>query len=139
MKAGGPVHAIQVCSKKAPGIAESLSEKTGWAVGRTSLRVRNAAHMPDAWELDVLNRFEQWKAEGRDVKSLEYYEVIERGGERRFRYMKAISTGGACSSATAKHSPRACSPNSIPCIRTIRPRGFEVGDLRGAFTIVQDL
>lgn len=139
MKAGGPVHAIQVCSKKAPAIAKSLSEKTGWAVGRTSLRVRNAAHIPDSWEREVLNRFEQWKAEGRDVKSLEYHEVIEREGERMFRYMKAIPTGGACLVCHGKTLPNGVQSELDALYPHDQAKGFEVGDLRGAFTIVQDL
>ena len=41
MKSGGPVHAIEVCHKKAPQITAALSEKTGWQLKRTSLKVRN--------------------------------------------------------------------------------------------------
>ena len=33
IKEGGPVSAIAVCQKRAPAIAQELSEKTGWEVG----------------------------------------------------------------------------------------------------------
>ena len=60
LKAGGPTEAIAVCKDKAPAIAKSEQQKSGWAdVGRTSLKLRNPANKPDDWELAVLNKFEQ--------------------------------------------------------------------------------
>ena len=34
IQAGGPAHAIAVCSDKAPEIAKNLSDETGWKVKR---------------------------------------------------------------------------------------------------------
>ena len=134
---GGPANAIQVCSKKAPAIAQALSEQTGWSIGRTSLKVRNPHNAPDRWERDVLERFERWKAEGRDVQDLEHYEGIEIEGERVFRYMKAISTGGACLVCHGKTLPEEVRTELDALYPGDQARGFGVGDLRGAFTIKQ--
>ena len=41
LQAGGPASAIHVCAELAPQIADSLSESSGWAVRRVSLRARN--------------------------------------------------------------------------------------------------
>lgn len=38
MKEGGPINAIQVCNRVAPGIAHEMSSKHGMHVGRTSLK-----------------------------------------------------------------------------------------------------
>ena len=137
LKAGAPAKAIQVCSKKAPAIAQILSEQTGWSIGRTSLKVRNPRNAPDAWERDVLNRFEQRKAEGRNVQDLEHYEVMEIEGERVFRYMKAIPTGGACLVCHGKTLPEEVQAELEALYPGDQARGFEVGDLRGAITIKQ--
>jgi len=59
LNAGGLTNAIRVCKERAPAIAADYSARTGWDVGRTSLRLRNpAANAPDAWEKQVLLRFE---------------------------------------------------------------------------------
>ena len=72
MKSGGPVKAMNVCNMKAQDITAEASEKSNWRVARTSLKLRNPANEPDAWELKVLNEFEKKKAAGADPKVLEY-------------------------------------------------------------------
>jgi len=47
---GGPIHAISVCSDKAPTIADDLSQSPQWRIGRTSHKLRNPANAPDEWE-----------------------------------------------------------------------------------------
>ncbi len=139
MKAGGPVQAIGVCNVRAPEIAQAMSERTGWEVGRTSLKARNANNAPDAWERGVLERFEQRKAVGADPEALEHYEVVQSGDQRYFRYMKAIPTGGVCLSC---HGQRISQPVEAKLERLYpndRARGYELGDIRGAFTITQPL
>ncbi len=50
---GGPANAIGVCADIAPGIADSLSDQSGWTVKRVSLKSRNASRaVPDSWEQD---------------------------------------------------------------------------------------
>lgn len=65
IKAGGPISAVGVCKDRAPAIAADLAARSGWEVKRTSLRPRNLAlDNPDAWERQVLTRFEERKAGG---------------------------------------------------------------------------
>jgi hypothetical protein len=139
MKQGGPEAAVRVCNAKAPSIADSLSQRTGWEVGRTSLKVRNQGNAPDDWERTVLESFEKSKRDGTNPATLEHFEVVETDGERYFRYMKAIPTGEVClvchgeaiaepiAEVLAEHYPQD------------EARGFKVGDIRGAFTIRQPL
>ena len=136
---GGPVNAITVCQLRAPSIVE-LSEKTGWDVGRTSLKVRNASlNAPDAWELKVLEQFEVRKAEGEDVKTMAYSEVVEEDGKQTFRFMKAVPTGKVCLNCHGTD----IKPEVIEALDAAYPqdqaRGYELGDIRGAFTLSKSL
>ncbi|HHQ40792.1 MAG TPA: DUF3365 domain-containing protein [Chromatiales bacterium] len=139
MEKGGPVRAIAVCRERAPAIAQRFSKETGWEVGRTSLRYRNPANAPDAWERRVLESFEARRRAGEPAARLEHYEVTPRDGRRVFRYMKAIPTGPVC---LACHGERLAPEVARALDRHYpgdRARGFRVGDIRGAFTIVQPL
>ena len=49
IKAGGPAHAVSVCSELAPSIAEKLRTDSGWYINRVSLKARNPSAQPDAW------------------------------------------------------------------------------------------
>ena len=139
MGAGGPVAAIEVCNLAAPAIAEAASDAHGWTVGRTSLKLRNPANAPDAWELAVLREFEDRKARGEDPKMLEHAAIVTDSGVQAFRYMKAIPTQAIC---TKCHGTQ-LDPNVIARLKSLYPndqaRGFSVGDIRGAFTIVQPM
>ena len=54
--AEGPIHAIEFCNEKAPGIAADLSTG-GVEVGRTSHRLRNPENAPEAWMEPLLSDY----------------------------------------------------------------------------------
>jgi len=139
MKAGGPVNAIQVCKQKAPQIAARISNEKGWDVGRTSLKLRNPNNAADEWEKQVLQKFEQRKANGEDPKTIEFHEVVIKGDKKQFRYMKAIPTAPVC---LACHGEK-IKPKVATKLDQLYPddmaRGFKAGDIRGAFTIIQPM
>lgn len=139
MKEGGPVHAIEVCSVKAPKMAAKMSEKQGWIISRTSLKARNAGNEPDAWEKNVLMDFEKRKQAGEDVKTMEHYEVVDADGKKQFRYMKAIPTAEVCLKCHAAEIDPKVEARIKDLYPTDKARGFEVGDIRGAFTIKQPM
>lgn len=140
MKEGGPVHAISACNLKAPGIAEKISAKKGWTVGRTSLKPRNPDNAPDAWERAVLEKFEARKAAGESPKKMAFAEVVEQDGKQLFRFMKAIPTAEmpclACHGETLKPAVEAKLNELYP---EDKARGYKAGDIRGAFTITQPM
>lgn len=139
MKEGGPLKAINVCHSKAPDIAKQLSASSGWNVGRTSLKTRNVGNQPLPWEKTVLQEFESRKTAGEDVNAIEYSAVVEDGGKKVFRYMKAIPTGEVC----LKCHGSAIAPEVAKELDHMYPsdkaRGFAVGDIRGAFTLQKNL
>ena len=136
MKAGGPVNAIETCNLKAPAIASMISEKKGWRVARTSLKLRNPSNAPDAWETRVLKYFDKRKAAGDDPTKMEVYQVVDG----TFRYMKAIPT--AAEPCLACHGGKV-PPKVEEALKDLYPddkaRGYKAGDIRGAFTISQPM
>ncbi|WKW51759.1 Tll0287-like domain-containing protein [Rhodomicrobium lacus] len=139
MKAGGPVAAIGVCNTAAPAIASEASAD-GWIVRRTSLKLRNPATAPDAWETETLARFEAAKAGGADPAKLERAEILESDGARRFRYMKAIPT--AAEPCLACHGTNLAEPVKVKLAELYpddKATGYSAGDIRGAFTLSKPL
>ncbi len=139
LKEEGVVQAIETCHLKAPDITTEASDKSGWNVRRTSLKVRNLEDAPDKWEAKVLDEFEKRKEAGESPKTLEYSEVVEKEGKRYFRYMKAIPTREVC----LKCHGRKLDPKVAKQLDSLYPfdqaRGFKVGDLRGAFSLSKPL
>ncbi len=135
----GPAGAIGVCGAKAPGIASRLSEREGWAVGRTALRVRNPRNTPSPLERAVLVRFRERIAAGEDPAQVEWAGIVEAGGVRWLHYMKAIPTGKICLTCHGGD----IDPEVAEAIRARYPAdaatGFREGELRGAFTFVRPL
>jgi hypothetical protein len=136
---GGPVHAVTVCNREAPEIAGRLSERTGWQVGRTSLRVRNPANSPDRWEREILRQLDARRARGESPGELEYGEVVEEQGRSVFRYMKAISTAGICLTCHGKELQPELRARILELYPKDQATSFAVGDLRGAFTLRRTL
>ena len=135
MKSGGPVKAIGVCSEKAPAIAAQLSRESGGLVRRVSLKVRNPMDIPDAWERDVLADFDKQVSGGEKAEKLAKGEMVTEGGQKYFRFMKAIPTAELCLTC---HGAKV-NPAVEKSIKTSYPhdvaRGYEVGMVRGAFSI----
>lgn len=142
MKEGGPKAAIRVCRDRAPAIKSRLSRETGWKITRVGTRVRNPLlGMPDEREAEILDRFQRQLDEGVNMKDLEYTGVEEAGGARYFRYMRPIEAKGQC---LACHGPKDQQPAAIreqlqeqyPHDRAV---GYQAGDLRGAFSVIQNM
>jgi hypothetical protein len=143
MKAGGPVATIEVCSKTAPAIAKALSEKHGMTVARTSLKTRNSANAPDAWEEKVLQKFDQRRAAGESPDEMAAFEIIEEGGKKNFRFMKAIGMPPLDKMPCLKCHGENIDPKISAKLDELYPednaRGYKVGQIRGAFTITKSL
>jgi len=139
MQEGGPVNAISACKDKAPAISAALGERYGLEIGRTSLRVRNPANTPDAWEKGVLEDFEQRKLAGEDPAGMEYYAAAEQVDKTVFRYMKAIPTAELCVACHGAEIPPDVAAKLAELYPQDKARGFRPGDIRGAFTITREL
>lgn len=137
MGEGGPSTAIAVCGEVAPEIAKDV--EAGWSVGRTALRVRNPANEPDDWERATLERFAEAMARGAKPETLETWEEQERGGRRTFRYMRAIPTEALCLTCHGKDLGAELEAVVRERYPADRATGFDIGELRGAFSLEAEL
>ncbi len=135
MAKGGPLGALEVCNKQAPKIAADLSKSSGWSIGRTSLKPRNAAAAPDDYERKIMEGFAARLARGEKPDTLVSAATVEGRGGKTFRFMKAIPTGEMC---LTYHGANVA-PELKQKIAQLYPKdqatGFKLGDLRGAFTL----
>jgi hypothetical protein len=135
MQSGGLKKAVEVCHSRAPEIAEEISKQTGWEIGRASLKTRNEKNAPSDAERAVLGEFEQRKNNGEAISTLEWWQEKEDA----IAYMKAIPMKGMCASCHGSN----VSPSLKQHINQFYPHdmatGFEVGDIRGAFTLKKHL
>ena len=137
---GGPVNGIAVCHDKAEQIAADQSQKSGFLIGRTSLKTRNPANAPDNWELAVLRQFEARKAQGEPADKLEFFAVIDDDKcQKTFRYMKAIPTAALCLNCHGETLSSEVAAKIKELYPNDQAHGFKEGDLRGAFTIAKPL
>ena len=139
MKAGGPASAIPICHTAAPAIADEKAVETGWSVRRTAFKLRNPANAPDAWERAVLEDFQRQADRGADLARLEHYETVAHEGKRAFRYMKAIPVQEPCLTCHGGAVSAELKERIAKFYPQDQATGFALGDLRGAFSIVQPI
>lgn len=137
LKEGGPRRAVSVCNEIAPQIAAGFEDQTGWQIGRTSLKYRNPDNAPDSWEKKVLQNFQEQNQTGQNPGQMEFYTVVEKEGREYFRYMKAIPVQGVCLNCHGQYLTPVVKKTIDNLYPQDRARGYSVGDIRGAFTIVQ--
>lgn len=126
---GGPENAIEVCSVRAPEIADELAAATNWSVRRVSLKARNSElAIPDSWEREVLERFEN-----RELASTPMTQSAVVDGE--YRYMQAQLAMPLCLSCHGQN----LSPEVSDALRQHYPNdlatGYREGDVRGAISL----
>jgi Protein of unknown function (DUF3365) len=137
--AKGPTAAVGTCHEAAPGIAEIIDGADGWSVRRTSLKLRNPDNAPDPWERAQLEDFETKKAAGTPPAELVSATIVEEGGKREFRFMKAIPTAALCLSCHGPSIGEDVEKELARLYPNDQARGFSAGDLRGAFTLRKKL
>jgi len=135
----GPTAAIEICSKKAPEIAAQISKETGFKVRRTSLKTRNQANAPDEWELKTLQLFEKRLAEGEDATAMEFSEIVEANGVKLYRYMKSIAIKPPCLNCHGGEISQEIAEKIKSTYPNDKAVGFEMGQIRGAFSVSQPM
>ncbi|MGF1456958.1 MAG: DUF3365 domain-containing protein [Alphaproteobacteria bacterium] len=136
---GGAISAIGVCKEAAPAIAARSGDDAGVEIGRTALKIRNAANAPDAWERGVLERFEDALAKGRPAGDLFETRVTGDGDRRVLRTMAPIMTGGLCLTCHGAQIDPDLAAEIDRLYPNDRARGFALDSLRGAFTVTVPL
>jgi hypothetical protein len=133
----GHVGAISVCRDKAPQMAKGLSEQTGWAIRRVSLKNRNPKAVPDAWEQAVLQDFERRSDGGEKPTGLEAGAIVEMDGKKYYRYMKALPTQDLCLNChgTADRIAADVKAKLMELYPEDKAVGYGLAEIRGAITV----
>lgn len=137
MKESGPIHAVSVCKVDAPRIAAGHAAESGWSVGRTSMKVRNPDNAPDAWERRILESFAERAAAGEDLMAIDHLETVDVEGQPTLRYMKAIPMGEVCTTCHGADLDPGLAAKLDELYPEDQARGFQPGELRGAFTLAR--
>ncbi|PLX34039.1 MAG: glutamate synthase [Hyphomicrobiales bacterium] len=136
MKEGGPTKAIPVCNVEAPKLAKMASDKSGWAVGRSSHKLRNSKNTPDPFTRAAIDDFLAREAAGEKADKMIKTAIVEEGGQKVFRLVKAIPTAKPCLNC---HGGAGVKPKVVEALAKLYPddaaRGFSEGQMRGVFTL----
>jgi len=97
--------------------------------------------MPDDWERNVLTDFEARAAKGEKYPDMAFGEVVEFGGSKHYRFMKAIPMQEACLSChgSAEQIPAGVKAKLASTYPHDLATGYKPGELRGAVSIIQPL
>ncbi len=138
IKNGGVVGAMGLCQTVSPDLVTNAADEFGFEAGRTALRLRNPENAPDEWEQKVLLQFQAQMGAGHDVSKLEFSEIVTTAeGDRLFRYMKPIMTGEMCLSCHGTDIKPDVKAEITRYYPEDKATGFKLGELRGAFSLVQ--
>jgi hypothetical protein len=125
MARAGPASAIDVCREEAPTLTSSVRADLGFAIGRTSHRLRSSKNVPPDWAAGHVARASAMPFD--EVRPV----VFDLGD--RIGLLRPIQVQGACLSCHG--SPDAISPAVRDRITAAYPEdratGFALGDLRG--------
>ncbi len=128
MATGGVEAAIEVCSKDAMRLTDSLSKELGVKIKRTSHKVRNLQNAPDEWETKVINYY---------LEKMQNNEPLEPYVEKtngKWRYAKPIKIKPQC--LTCHGNPQGKVKELIEkYYPDDQATGFKEGDLRGIWSI----
>ena len=140
LKEVGPVGAISACNILAPELNASITDDSTFEIGRTALRVRNPENAPDSWELAGLEQFQKELASGADVKTVETFDIVTtKEGQRLFRYMRPITMREPCLLCHGPNVAQDVKAEIAKYYSDDKALGFAMGELRGAFSLVQQL
>ena len=137
IQSGGLEAGVNECQLEAAPIALALSQN-GWEVGRTALKVRNPNNAADRWEREQLAWFSQLLTKAKQdnltpKRPIETYQYDSESGE--FRYMMAIEQGQVCMACHGANVAPSVKQSILKHYPSDQATGFELGELRGAFTL----
>lgn len=133
---GGAERGVRVCTQVAQSLTRQVASERGVQIRRVSLKNRNPRNAPDAWERQVLQRWERDLKAGKPISEVAQWRT-ERG-RRVYRYMRPITL--AMPLCLECHGdPKTIKPEVRRLIRQNYPHdkaiGYKLGDLRGAFSV----
>jgi hypothetical protein len=121
-------------------IMTTLAEESQFEMGRTSLRLRNPDNAPDPWEQAGLEKFAAEIKAGADPMKLEFFEITKtREGQNLFRFIKPIVMRDGCLGCHGTEVKADVKAEITKLYPDDKALGYALGEMRGAFTLVQQL
>lgn len=139
MKEGGPLNALKICNTEAMQITKRVAKEHGATLSRVSLKNRNPDNVPNDWQKAVLQDFDTRTANGEDIKTMAFADIIENEGKKQFRFMKALPTGGKCLECHGSEIDADVNAKLAELYPEDKATGYEKGQVRGAVVIVKEL
>lgn len=108
-------------------VAKRITTGSKYYVRQVSLRYRNPANRPDAYEASMLQRFSR-------EKSAEQWEVVTIDGKRVFRYLLPMTADASCLGCHGRYE------EAPAFVRARFPKGhssydYQIGQLIGAVSV----
>jgi hypothetical protein len=137
LAAGGYAGAVEACAELAQQATREEAERAGLAVRRVSLRWRNPADAPDAFERAALERLEiEAKAGALPVEVIEVAPATA-GNPAELHYLRPIVVAPLCLGCHG--APADLAPGVAEALARRFPAdsatGYAAGDLRGAVSV----
>lgn len=130
MSGGDIAKAIEVCSQKAPLLAQELN-RDGFSIRRVSMFNRNRDNYPTQMEAAYLQRFSN-DSTGKPIAN---WDILK--DERIYRYFQPIYMQAMCTSCHGKTEEM--DPAVVAKLESLYPKdravGMSEGDLRGMFAV----
>ncbi len=109
-------------------VGDAFYKETGVKLKQTSSKYRNRANKPDAFESEILAKFENNEFE----KNVGYGVNAQKNGEEVYRYMQPIYIKEACLKCHG-------TPVGSLDIAGRKKEGYNIGDVRGAISVMLPL
>jgi hypothetical protein len=135
LKKGSFAGAVEACSSKAQIATRAFAAREGIAIRRVSLKYRNPAGAPDAWETLRLRELEEQKKNG--AMPAEVSEEMTVKGRKTLRYLKPIAIQPMCLTCHGSDEQIPADVKSILISRykSDKATAYRNGDLRGAISV----
>jgi hypothetical protein len=127
--AESPVRAIEVCSVRAPAIAEAVAQE-GLTMGRSSHRLRNPSNAAPEWAAPML---EAWVDQPANALPRAVWIDDDTIG-----YVEPIYTGAMCLTCHGEAIADSVAARIDELYAADEARGFREGDFRGIFWVTMD-
>jgi hypothetical protein len=137
IQTNGVLQAVAVCSDTAQVLTNDFGVQKGVFIRRVSFKNRNENNFPDAFEKQVLNKFELLHQNNELNIETEHAEVVQEGEFKYLRYLKPILVQAECLNC---HGSEA---DIMPEVKQLiaqkysedKAVGYKIGDLRGAVSL----
>ncbi len=139
MQNNGVIKAVSVCSDTALILTAKIAESENISIKRVSEKNRNPNNIPDAFELNILEKLKKLQSSKNIDAKTEYAEITQLNGKKVIRYMKPIILQNECLTChgTSEYIPDAVNAILIRKYPNDKARGYSPGDLRGAVSIIK--